>query len=68
MPHAALVPGGAREPQASEIAEAEGLAVALQSASAYLSRAAALLKIPRSTLLHRLQKLGLLPKRDEPAP
>jgi transcriptional regulator of acetoin/glycerol metabolism len=68
MPHAALIPRGAGEPQASEIAEAERLAVALKSAAGDLSRAAALLKIPRSTLLHRLQKLGLLPKGDEPAP
>ena len=68
MPRAAWLPRGLGASQASEIAEAERLAVALKSAAGDLSRFAALLKIPRSTLLHRLQKLGLLPKRDEPAP
>lgn len=68
MPHAALLPLVAGKPRASEIAEAKRLALALKSAAGDLSRAAALLKIPRSTLLHRLQKFGLLPKRDEPAP
>jgi len=67
MPHAPLLPRGAGEPQASEIAEAERLIVALKSAAGGLGHAAALLKIPQSTLLHRPRKLGPLPKRDEPA-
>src|SRR5262249_25569212 len=66
MARAALLPGAAEESLASDAAEAKLLAEVLKSAGGSLSRAAALLGVSGTTLRYRLQKLGLLPKKDEP--
>src|SRR5262249_39423722 len=67
MPRAALIQTTEGVPQLSGLSDREDIAAVLRSTSWNLSRAAALLGIPRNTLRSRLQKLGLLPqKKDEP--